>query len=69
MLEINFQVVQICLLQSTRLTAEFKTTRNLLVIIAAINIAFWIRTNLILNDLHLSIKDLGKEFTFFGPYG
>jgi len=63
------QVVQICLLQSTRLTAEFKTTRNLLVIIAAINIAFWIQTNLILNDLHLSIKDLGKEFIFFGPYG
>jgi len=62
-------VTQLCLLQSTKLTAEFKTTRNLLVIIAGINIAIWIQSNLILNNLHLSIKDLKKEFTFFGPYG
>ena len=44
-------------------------TSRILNLVIDVNIAFWIRTNLILNDLHLSIKDLGKEFTFFGPYG
>ena len=68
-IDLYFQVIQICLLQSTRFTAEFQKTRNLLVFIAGINVALWIQDTLILDNLRLSITDLKNEFDFFGPYG